>query len=401
MNGPRTYLSALGWAGTLGHAPTEILESLFAGEAPGLAAQKGWREGGEPVVVGGLRHEPRSLTGPWAALASRNNALLAAVFEAIRENVAAAVARFGPARVGVVLGTSTSGIAEGEAAFAVFRQSGAWPAGYHYRRQELGATAEFLANYAGLSGPAYTLSTACTSSGKALLAARRLIRSGVVDAVVSGGADTLCKLTVRGFAALEATSKGLSSPFTAARDGINLGEGAALFLVTREPAPIEFLGGGEASDAHHISAPDPEGRGAERALREALADANLAPEDIAYVNLHGTGTVLNDAMEAALMARVFGEGRVPVSSTKPLTGHTLGAAAAMELGICWLLLSGYNPGRRVPGQVWHAAPDASLPRLAFTTAASELPQAKERAVMSNSFAFGGSNVSLIIGDARP
>ncbi|KAB2841384.1 MAG: hypothetical protein F9K47_11460, partial [Burkholderiales bacterium] len=196
---PRTYLSALSWSGTLGQAPGEILEALFAGEAPGLIAQTGWREGGEPIVVGRLRHEPPPLAQAWAALASRNNALLAAVFEPLREAVAKTVARFGAGRVGVILGTSTSGIAEGERALAVFRQNDVWPQGYHYTRQELGATAEFLAQFAGLCGPAYTISTACTSSGKALIAARRLIQMGLADAVVCGGADTLCKLTVRGF----------------------------------------------------------------------------------------------------------------------------------------------------------------------------------------------------------
>jgi 3-oxoacyl-[acyl-carrier-protein] synthase-1 len=401
MNPRRVYLSALGMSTTLGQEPAEILASVFGGPPPTLAPETIWREGGAAVVVGRLRHEPPALAAAWRDLASRNCALLATVLDSIRAQVQAAVARFGADRVGVVLGTSTSGIFEGEAAFAHWRAQGTWPADYHYHRQELGAAAEFLARYAGVEGPAYTISTACTSSGKALIAARHLIQAGLVDAVITGGADTLCRLTVRGFAALEATSKSYSSPFTQARDGINLGEGAALFLLTREAAAIEFLGAGEASDAHHISAPDPAGAGAERALRQALEEAGLTPGQIDYVNLHGTGTGLNDAMESALMARVFGPAGVWASSTKPLTGHTLGAAAAIELGICWLLLSGYNPGRRLPAQVWHGDPDTTLPPLRFTVASSVLPQSERRVMMSNSFAFGGSNVSLILGEARP
>ncbi len=401
MNPTRTYLAAVGLSTSLGDSPEQILAALFSGDTTRLVQEHAWLEGGAPIFVARLRNPPPPLGEAWAALASRNNALLAATYEPIRAAVESAKARFGASRVGVVLGTSTSGIFEGEEAMAQRHSRGAWPEAYHYRRQELSAASAFLARYAGAGGPAYTVSTACTSSGKALAAARRLIRAGVVDAVVSGGADTLCKLTVRGFAALEATSQGRSSPFARQRDGINLGEGAALFLLSREPAAIELLGVGESSDAHHISAPDPQGVGAEAALREALADARCSPADIGYVNLHGTGTVLNDAMESALMAKVFGARTVPASSTKPLTGHTLGAAAAVELGICWLLLSGYNSGRRLPPQVWHGAPDDTLAPMAFADSTSIFPALSPRIVMSNSFAFGGSNLSLIIAEAQP
>ncbi len=401
MKGVRCYLSALSMNTALGRTPEENLAALFSGEPPTLVKEATWRERGAALRVGRLRHEPAPLAAAWEHLANRTNALLAACCEAIREPVENAKARFGAGRLGVVLGTSTAGIFEGEQAFAALRQTGGWPKRFHYRQQELGAGAFFLARYAGVSGPAYIVSTACTSSGNALIAAARLIRAGIADAMIVGGADTLCKLTVRGFAALEATSQDISSPFTEARDGINLGEGAALFLLTREAAPIELLGAGEASDAHHISAPDPEGRGAEIALRAALNDAGRAAEDISYVNLHGTGTALNDAMESALMARVFGPNAVPASSTKPRTGHALGAASAIELGICWLLLSGYNAGRRLPPQVWHGQPDPRLAPIRFADPASKLPPTGHRVLMSNSFAFGGSNVSLIIGDALP
>jgi 3-oxoacyl-[acyl-carrier-protein] synthase-1 len=227
-----------------------------------------------------------------------------------------------------------------------------------------------------------------------------MIQSGLCDAVVAGGVDTLCKLTVRGFAALEATSKGIANPFSRHRDGINLGEGAALFLLSRDPSSIELLGVGETSDAYHISAPDPEGRGAEAAVRAALDDADCAPGNIGYVNLHGTGTQLNDAMESAMMARVFGRESVPASSTKPLTGHLLGAAAATELAFCWLALSGYNAARELPVHHWDGERDALLDPLALVAPGTRLAERGRRCLMSNSFAFGGSNLSLVIGDAR-
>ena len=293
----------------------------------------------------------------------------------------------------VVLGTSTSGMAEGEAALAARLCDGDWPAGFDYRQQEIGNIALFAAAALGLSGPAYTVATACASSAKVFASARRLIRAGLADAVVVGGADTLCRMTLNGFASLEALSSGLCNPFSRNRDGINIGEGAAAFLVSAMPGPVELLGIGESSDAHHITAPDPDGRGASAAMAQALRQAGLGPEEIGYINLHGTGTPLNDAMEARAVTAIFPPS-IPVSSTKAMTGHMLGATGGVEAAFLWLALSGHS--RTLPPHIWDGEADPDLPTLNLVTP-GVLVSMESRAMMSNSFGFGGSNASLILG----
>jgi len=232
--------------------------------------------------------------------------------------------------------------------------------------------------------------------------------------VLCGGVDSLCQLTLNGFSALEAVAAERCNPFSRNRDGITIGEGAALFLMTKEPltrepltneqAPIALLGAGANSDAYHISAPEPEGRGARQAMQAALADAGLGAEQIDYLNLHGTATAHNDAMESQAVAAVFPAG-VPCSSTKPLTGHCLGAAGALEAAFCWLSLSEFNRDRLLPPHLWDGQADPALPRLHLLAPGSpaELAPARTerpRRMMSNSFAFGGNNISLILGDSR-
>ena len=215
------------------------------------------------------------------------------------------------------------------------------------------------------------------------------------DAVVVGGVDSLCELTLEGFASLESTSPVRANPMSRNRSGINVGEGAAVFLMSREEAPVFVAGTGESSDAYHISSPDPQGVGAERALRAALADARIDAQAIGYVNLHATATRKNDEMEAHLMARVFPDG-VAASGTKPLTGHLLGAAGATELGFAWLALAG--EGVALPRHLWDGEADSALPRLDLVESERYLRAAAgARYAMSNSFAFGGSNASLILG----
>ena len=211
------------------------------------------------------------------------------------------------------------------------------------------------------AGPAWTMSTACSSSAKAMASAARILRAESpmrMPAVL-----TRCAFTINGFSALESVSAARCNPFSRHRDGINLGEGAALFVLGREPGPVRLSGWGETSDAHHPSAPDPSGRGAIDAMRQALARAGIAPGDVDYLNLHGTATVQNDAMESLAVAEVFG-GRVPASATKPLTGHALGAAGAIEAALCWLALVD-NPRGLLPPHWWDGAADPALPPLAF------------------------------------
>lgn len=328
-------------------------------------------------------------------LRSRNNQLALAALAQIRSDVENALDRFGAERIGVVIGTSTSGIAEGEAALRAYTATGALPALFHYGQQELASPAEFLAATLGSRGPVYVHSSACTSSAKALAGAARLILMDVCDAVVGGGVDTLCAFTVAGFAALESVSAQRCNPLSRNRDGINIGEGAAIFLMTREPAAVALRAWGESSDGYHVSAPDPSGVGARRAMEQALSRAGVAAAQIDYVNLHGTATVQNDAMEARLVRELFGD-RVSVSSTKPLTGHALGAAGAIEAGLCWLAMQDDNPSGRLPPHLWDGEHDPGLPVLNLVEPGSSVGHPL-RWALSNSFAFGGANATLVMG----
>lgn len=325
---------------------------------------------------------------------SRNNALLLAALAQVRADVDAAIARHGAARVGVVLGTSTSGVAEGEAAIAALDRDGRLPEGFHVEQQELGSPALMLAGLLGLGGPRYVVSTACSSGAKALASGARLLLAGLCDAVIVGGVDALCGMTVAGFTALESVDPARCRPMSATRAGINIGEGAALFVLSREPSAVRLSGWGESSDAHHISAPEPQGRGALAAMREALQRAGLDPADIGYLNLHGTATPQNDAMESRAVEALFGLA-LPCSSTKPLTGHALGAAGAIEAAIAWLTVAGDG---RLPVHHFDGQRDPALPLIALVAPGQRLPAAP-RHVMSNSFAFGGNNASLILSHA--
>jgi 3-oxoacyl-[acyl-carrier-protein] synthase-1 len=230
-----------------------------------------------------------------------------------------------------------------------------------------------------------------------LAAAARLIRAGFADAALVGGVDSLCKMTVQGFAALEALSHGLCNPFSRNRDGINIGEAAAIFLLASQSATVRLAGTGETSDAHHVSAPDPTGKGAASAMVAALRHAGLTPSGIAYLNLHGTATLLNDAMEGRAVHAIFGDA-TPCSSTKALTGHTLGAAGACEAAFLWLTLNTrYNPENWLPPHIWDGEADPDNPPLNLVVLGTKLvPSGSRVAAMSTSFAFGGSNVAIAL-----
>ncbi|WP_367255596.1 beta-ketoacyl-[acyl-carrier-protein] synthase family protein [Pseudomonas sp. stari2] len=394
------YLNALGVICALGRDKQEIARKLFAGDCSGMRHESGWvpdRELPVAAVHGDLAPIPPQL----AAHKSRNNQLLLEAALQIRTHIDAAIQAYGPDRIGVVLGTSTSGIDEASRGLAHYIRNQQFPDDYDYRQQELGAPATFLADWLQLSGPTYVISTACTSSARALMSARRLLDLGLCDAVLCGGVDSLCKLTLNGFSSLEAVSGERCNPFSANRNGINIGEAAVLFVMSKQrgdgPA-IALLGAGASSDAHHISAPEPSGRGALQAMQQALGRAQLQTTQISYLNLHGTATQHNDAMESLAVSTLFPQG-VACSSTKPMTGHTLGAAGALEAAFCWLSLSADNPDHALPPHVWDGQADPDLPALKWVTASERLASIAPRYLMSNSFAFGGNNVSLIIGDA--
>ncbi len=384
------YLNALGVICALGRGQEHVSRSLFAGDCSGMRAESGWVP--ERVLpVGSVHGELATIPMELGQQSSRNNQLLLEAALQIENEIRQAIHTYGASRVGVVLGTSTSGIDEASRGIALYLRDKHFPCDYDYQQQELSAPANFLADWLQLSGPAYVISTACTSSSRALMSAQRLLDLGVCDAVICGGVDSLCKLTLNGFSALEAVSNERCNPFSANRNGINIGEAAVLFLMSKAPAPIALLGSGASCDAHHISAPEPTGKGALQAMRKALASAKLAPEQIGYLNLHGTATQHNDAMESLAVASLFPEG-VACSSTKPMSGHTLGAAGALEAAFCWLSLT----HGRVPPHVWDGQADPALPALQWARSDETLGKT---CLMSNSFAFGGNNVSLIIGEA--
>ena len=322
---------------------------------------------------------------------SRNNRLLLQAVEQIRKQIDYFLAKYGHDRIGIVLGTSTSGIEESEKYFKQELELRK-PQDFSYYKQEISNAGDFLAAYLNIQGPKYVVSTACTSSAKALIEAKRLIQADLCDAVIVGGVDSLCSLTLNGFDSLDSNASQMTNPFSKNRSGINIGEGAAIFVLSSEVAEVEFLGYGESSDAYHVSSPDPAGIGAEMALRAAIANAQVSSQDIGYINLHGTGTVKNDEMESLVTGKIFGD-QVPVSSTKPFIGHTLGAAGAQEAALCFMTLSKFNTDRRLPIHLWDQEKDPSISPLWFARKQDRL---EKNVCMSNSFAFGGNNASLIM-----
>lgn len=303
--------------------------------------------------------------------------------------------------IGIVIGTTNSGIQE-------FEDS----ENKHYA--ELGNPAEFLKWYLGTKNYAASVSTACTSGAKAFSTAVKLLQNDVCKVVIAGGIDTLAAMPSYGFHALEVLSHEKSNPFSKNRDGISLGEGGALFVLTKDVKMqkcldvksitnvgricksdneiVALLGIGETSDAYHSATPDPDGVQAVRAIQLALDDAGLKAEDIDYINLHGTGTVSNDLMEANAIYKVFGD-NVPASSTKPFTGHCLGAAASIEAFICYQILKGE---RNLPIHKYDNEYDENLPKINLVNSNTE--NKKINTCMSTSFGFGGTNAVVIMGN---
>lgn len=321
-------------------------------------------------------------------VSTRTNRIIAQCYAPLARAVEAAKARYGAARVGAIVGTSTSGIGEGGEAIKVKLETDGWPAGFALDRQEMGDTARFAASLAEVEGPYYTVSTACTSGARAIAAAARLLEAGLCDAVLCGGADSLCELTLNGFAALDSLSDAPCNPMSANRKGLNLGEGGALFLLTREPARVRLAGWGESVDGYHMSAPDPEGGGAEKAMRSALAMAREQSAAIEFVHLHGTATPLNDRMEAGVVDRMLGR-EVPCASTKPLTGHTLGASGAVQAALCLIAME----RGQMPPHVWDGQRDPDLAPIRLAEIGERAPLKR---ILSANYAFGGNNAALLL-----
>jgi 3-oxoacyl-[acyl-carrier-protein] synthase-1 len=329
----------------------------------------------------------------------RNNRLaeLALQQDGFLESVQAAASRFGSRRVGVFVGTSTAGILQTELAYrARDPESGALPTSFEYgTTHNTFSVADYVRQRCRLQGPAVAHSSACASSAKVFGSAQRMIQAGLIDAALVGGTDSLCLTTLYGFHSLQLSSPAPCRPFDVARDGISIGEAAAFALLERLPGNLDagsvlLLGVGESSDAYHMSAPHPEGLGAKRAMLAALSAASLEPGGIDYINLHGTGTPSNDRSESQAVTGIFGP-TTPCSSTKGATGHTLGAAGALEAIISALSIK----NGLMPGGVHTTRIDPALTALYI----KENRRAPVRRVLSNSFGFGGTNCSLIFGAA--
>lgn len=343
--------------------------------------------------------EDNAVTGALAAFDCRNNRLaqMALDCDGFSAEVTRAIERYGADRIAVIMGSSTSGVGACENAYQQWAASGhdSLPDSFHFdETHDFYALPRFLSAKLGLTGPSTTISAACASSSKVFADAWQWIESGLCDAALVGGVDSLCRMTLRGFNSLELLARKPCRPNDAARAGLSIGEAAGFALLEptqeQDPETVYLLGYGESSDAHHMSSPHPEGKGAILAMEAALARAGLNPSDIDYINLHGTGTRSNDAVEDAAVAHVFG-GAVPSSSTKGWSGHCLGAAGITEAVIAALCLrEGFVPE------------NLNLQRLDPTFRGNVQYQATERPltrVLSNSFGFGGSNCSIILGRA--
>ena len=348
------------------------LGNLFTASALGVGNEATWRNyldrtaPGMRVIEGDIPGKPIWFGAvPYAGdkRLIRTNQLIDLAYGELKGAIEGLKRKYGANRVAIVLGASNTGIDEAENYVDEWLDKGEKPAALDFGMIELGTPALFLRQISGIEGPAYTVSTACSSAAKALASAQRLIERGIVDAAITGGVDGRCRFAMNGFNALGALSEGRCRPLAEDRDGINLGEGVALFTLGKDEGEVELAGVGESSDAYHATAPDPEGNGAEAAMRGAIACLpGQDPRMVDYLNLHGTGTMANDAMELKAVRRVFGENPPRYESTKDLTGHCLGAAGAVEAAICYLRLA----------------------------------NGRSRCCLSSSFAFGGSNAAVAL-----
>lgn len=370
----------------LGYGLEQTRKNLFSGVSPGLTKTEQYSPG-RSLCLGLVQDQLPDLSGAPLKHRSRNNQLLMAAFNEIENGFHQLSSGIDKSRIAIVIGSSTSGISDEEEAFPYLMANQEFPKTFDLEQRLFCSPANFLADKLDVSGIVHGISTACTSSAKAIISGARLLNSGMVDLVIAGGVDTLCKFTVAGFTAIESVSADRCNPFSVNRSGINIGEGSAVFLMSCQAGSISLSGWGESSDGYHISAPDPSGYGAAIAVNAALKMSAKRVDQIDYINLHGTATRHNDSMESKLVNQLGFQ--CPVSSTKSLTGHTLGAAGAIEAAISCLTLSGDG---RLPPHIWDGEHDPELPILNIATQGKSPP----KVVMTNNFAFGGNNTSLIL-----
>jgi len=398
------YLSAPGVMSCAGKNIDELWEAVITGKQDKIKKVKACND--ESFFA--ARIDEADLKASGARLDMKIIRIENEAIEQISGEITWAVTKYGKARVAVCVGSCDNGTEFSLAGHRKYFSEEKFPENYSLEIQGADYVASFIAEKYDLKGPVNTFSTACSSSAGAIIKAAEMIAGGIVDAAVVGGVDIASDTTLIGFNSLEAVSSEITNPFSKNRHGITLGDGAAFFVLSRErlaDSDIRLLGWGESADAYHMTSPDPSGAGAQKAIQRALEKAEIKTSEVGYINLHGTGTKFNDSMEAKAVAAIFAadNSKVPLSSTKPVTGHTLGAAAALELAVCWKTLienknkKDNNKSVTLPVQVWDGERDEELPELNFVEKNSKTKQQEVKVCLSNSFAFGGANACLVLG----
>lgn len=400
----------VGLINCMGRTKEDVYQVYFVKQKSGLYS---YRKYGQDVSLGLVPpawYRDEALPHPYN---SRVNKFALCACRQIEPLVQIAKQKYGADRIGIIVGTTDNGSEETNTFLsAAMKSSTMAPSGmtpsaenkestdsYTLDMQCLGLCAEYLSNFFGTTGFTSTVSTACTSSAHAIIRAAELLRSGICDVVIAGGVDIVSDVAFGGFSALEAVDKNTTLPFSQNRKGINLGEGAAFFLLAKENFTnakhcIVLKGAWDNADAFHMTSPDTDGTTQAACVQNALQQAGLSISDIDYINLHGTGTILNDRMEARVV-NLIGGSTIPCSSSKTAFAHTLGAAAAMELAVCYLTLSDYNTQHLLPPHFYDGKYDPDLPPIRLVTG-TMVPE-RLHTLMSFSFAFGGNNACLIIG----
>ena len=397
----KIYLSEPSVLCGAGASGDELWQSVISGNQSGI--KKVSALNGKSFFVGQVNDSLLKETS--SKYKMRIMSLEETVLMGLESQINLAKKKYSADKIGVCVGSCDNGTELSLAGHRKYFSDGVFPEEYSLEIQGADYVSTFISEKYGLTGPTLTFSTACSSSAGAIIKAAELIKAGICDAVIAGGIDIASNTVLMGFDSLEAVSSEVTNPFSANRHGITLGEAAAFFVVTadkldEDSLSVELLGYGESADAYHMTSPDPSGVGAACAMQQALSRAELKPTDVDYVNLHGTGTKFNDSMEAKAVDSVFGNYKVPVSTTKPMTGHTLGAAGALEAAICYctILKNDCANEIKLPIQVWDGVQDAELPVLNIVGKDNKWENTgKVKICMSNSFAFGGANSCLIIG----
>lgn len=393
------YLSKPGVVTCAGLDSDQLWNSVVAGNQDGI--KKVTAISGETFFAG--RIDDDKLKPTTARFNMRIHRIQEMALNQISDEIVQVKEKYGADRIAVCVGSCDNGTEFSVAGHKKYFEANEFEADYSLEMQGADYPSTFVKEKFGLSGPCLSFSTACSSSAEAIIKGAQFLASGMAEAVIAGGVDIASDTVLLGFGALEAVSSEITNPFSVNRHGITLGEGAAFFLLTKENlfgTGIQLLGYGENCDAHHMTSPDPSGTGAKRAMESALECAGLKPEEIDYINLHGTGTKLNDMMESKAVDAVFGDYKVAASTTKPLTGHTLGAGSAVELAVCFEAIRKNRNAEKVllPVQMWDGKRDEEIPALNFIDLNNSCESRKVKVCMSNSFAFGGSNSCLIVGE---